>query len=73
MERKERGKRDRQKGNLGEDALKLTPLHGKHQGMDAAPQPTMRLLPWRLTQSNNGEMVAVVYVWSIHLSMQNVF
>lgn len=50
MERKERGERDRQKGNLGEDVLKLTTLHGKHQGMDAAPQPTMRLLPWRLTR-----------------------
>lgn len=42
-----RGKRDQQEKSINENVLKLTALHRKRQGMDAAPQHIICLLPWR--------------------------
>lgn len=67
MGRKDRRTRDAlKKETWGEDVFKLTSLHGKHQGTDAAPQPIICLLPWRLTlRAIRRETVAFVYVSSI--------
>lgn len=75
MGRKDRRTRDRVKEETwGVDVCKLTSLHGKHQGTDAAPQPIICLLPWRLTRRAIWrETVAFVYVLAICSSMQTTY
>lgn len=75
MGRKDKRTRERVKEETwGVDVFKLTSLHGKHQGTDAAPQPIICLLPWRLTlRAIWRETVAFVYVLSICSSMQTTY